>query len=143
MTPAKRCSGTNESGEPCGVPPSFVGEDGFCPAHREGGREKMKELAQRGAQASKANREPSGLDPEELGPLEGHADAKKRLDLICRAVLTGRISDRRAQAAIRAVSEWVKAHEGELTALVVEDLQEEVERLQTELDGRPKLRREK
>lgn len=58
-------------------------------------------------------------------------------------MLTGRISDKVAHAATRAVREWVRTHEGELTALVVEDLQEEVERLRAELEGRPQLKREK
>jgi len=79
---------------------------------------------------------PPGLSPEDLPPLETHRDAKMWLEVVGRAVATGRLSDRSGQAVIRAVSEWVKAHEGELTAHVVDDLQEEVKRLKDELGGR-------
>lgn len=97
----------------------------------------MKELSMKGALASE---KPKGLAPEELPPLESHAEAKAWLEAIVRAVAIGRLEERPAQAAIRTVSEWVKAHEGELTALVVEELQDEVERLQAELSGHERRR---
>jgi len=79
---------------------------------------------------------PPGLDPEDLPPLETHRDAKAWLETAGRAVATGRLSEKAGNVVVRAVSEWVKAHEGELTAHVVDDLQEEVKRLKDELGGR-------
>lgn len=141
MSPARRtCGGTNADGAPCKSP--VVGPGGYCPAHRPGGQEEMRRRARRGAEVANAERTPPGLEPDELPPLESHADAKRWLETVGRAVATGRLTDRAGQAVIRAVSEWVKAHEGELTALVVDELQEEVERLQRELGSRkrPQLR---
>lgn len=95
----------------------------------------MVRRARRGAYARNNNSGPSGLDARELPPLESHGDAKLWLERIGRAVSTGRLGDKEANAAIRAVSEWVRAHEGELTAYVVDDLADEVARLKEELDG--------
>lgn len=115
--------------------------DGYCAAHRPGGQERMRELAKRAVRARQLQTE--GLAPAELPPLEDHADAKLWLERLGRAVATGRLGERAAQASIRAVSEWVKAHEGELTAHVVDDVEAELERLKAELSGRPLLAREK
>ncbi len=49
--------------------------------------------------------------------LRTHEDAQNWLETIGRAVATGRLSDRQAQAAIRTVAEWVKAE-----ALLVEQM---------------------
>lgn len=142
----RSCRGTNATGDPCGAPSRFVGDDGWCPPHRPGNREALREAGRKGTAAHHGNGardspEPEGLDPEALPPLRDHADAKKRLDLIGRAVLTGRIGDKVAHAATRAVREWIRGHEGELTARVVDDLEQEVERLQREVEGsgRPRL----
>ena len=75
------------------------------------------------------------MTAEELPPLKDHGDAKIWLERISRAVATGQLTDRSASAAIRGVSEWIKAHEGQLTAHVVDDLQGEVDRLKNELAG--------
>lgn len=125
----RSCRGTNAAGEPCGSP--VVGEDGWCPAHRPGGRERLREIGAEGGRAAhEGGSTPTGLDADALPPLAAHGDAKTWLEAIGRAVATGQLGERAAQAAIRAVSEWVKAHEGELTAVVVEELQQEVSRLQ-------------
>ena len=55
-------------------------------------------------------------------------------------MLTGRIGDRAAQAAIRGVEAWLKAEGERLAAQVVEELKVEVDRIKAELAGRPKLR---
>lgn len=136
-----RCQHVKDDGTPCRSPEGFVDEEtGYCHAHGPDADEVMSERGRAGARASNRGK---ALDPDELGTLEDHSDAKAALDQIRRAVLTGRISDKVAHAATRAVSEWVKAHEGELTARVVDDLESEVERLQSELEGRPRLKREK
>lgn len=137
----RRCQGTNAKGLPCAAPPEFVDpETGYCKAHGPGGRERMKAMAARAVKAREP--QPDGLTPEELPELTDHASAKARLDLIGRAVLTGRIRDKVAHAATRAVSEWVKAHEGQLVSEDVEALRGRLEELEREL-GRPALTREK
>lgn len=129
------CNGTNTSGEPSGAPPELVdSETGYCPAHSAEGRDRMKEIASRGGKAAAAKAS-GGLHPDDLTELASFEDAKARLDLISRAVLSGRIESKVAQAAIRAVSEWV-ATEGERAANEdLEALAEELERLKEELDG--------
>lgn len=130
-----RCNGTNASGEPCGAPPELVNRDtGYCPAHSPEGHNRMKEIASRGGKAAAAKAS-GGLHPDDLTELESFEDAKRRLDLVSRAVLSGRIESKVAQAAIRAVSEWVST-EGERAANEdLEALADELERLKEELDG--------
>ena len=126
MSEQRSCSGTNAAGDPCGAPPNVVDpETGRCPAHATEGKERMRELGRKGAEASRA--EPEGMPPDTLNPLTCFEDAKARLDLICRAVLEGRIDERAANAAIRAVSEWVKTEGDRLSAQVVEELEERVQ----------------
>lgn len=129
------CNGTNAAGEPCGAPPELVdAEMGYCPAHAPDGPVRMREIASRGGKAAAAKAS-GGLHPDDLGELETFDDAKARLDLISRAVLSGRIESKVAQAAIRAVSEWV-ATEGERAANEdLEALAEELERLKEDLEG--------
>lgn len=119
----RRCAGVNTEGLPCQSP--IVGEDGYCSAHRPGGEERMKRLAAKGAAASRRG----GLDPDELGELHTHTDAQRWLEVIGRAVASGRLGDRAAQAAIRAVAEWVKAEGERATAEIVDELKTEIERL--------------
>lgn len=138
-----RCKYVKEDGTRCGSPESFVDPDtGYCHAHGPEGSERMAERGRRGAE-SRWHEKPEGLDPEELPPLERHADAKAWLEAIGRAVATGRLADRPAQAAIRAVSEWVSTHGEELVAEDVEALRGRLEALEGELAGRPALHREK
>lgn len=137
MPEKRRCSSCGAAG---------VGKDGLCKACRierdegpEAKREYMAKIGRRGAY-SLHSQKAKGLDEKELPPLESHEDAKQRLDLISRAVLTGRIGDRPAQAAIRGVEAWLKAEGERLAAQVVEELKVEVDRIKAELTGRPKLR---
>lgn len=115
----RQCAGTNARGEPCQSP--MAGEDGFCPAHRPGGETEMRRRALRGAIASRRAR---GLAPGELGALESHSDAKRWLRLIGEAVVTGRLSNRDAQAGVKAVEAWLKAHGEGVVAKDVAELRE-------------------
>ena len=63
-------------------------------------------------------------------------DAQDWLETIGRAVATGRLSDRQAQAAIRAVSEWVRTAGERATAEVVDELRAEVDRVKREMAAR-------
>ena len=134
-----KCKGITRSGEPCRAPEHMVDESGYCHAHGPGARERMAERGRKGALSLRRKVKGSGLTEEDLGALGSYEDAKRWLETIGRAVATGRLGDRAAQAAIKAVSEWVKAEGERLTATVVEEVWEEVERLKAEL-GRKRRR---
>lgn len=98
-----------------------AGEDGLCKPCRierdegpEAKRRYYRELGRKGGYASGTGQE--GLDPEELPELETFEDAKMWLEAIGRATATGRLKDRSAQAAIRAVEAWLKAEDDRLEA---------------------------
>lgn len=134
MTDKRSCSGSNASGEPCGAPPELVdAETGYCPAHAPEGSDRMREIASRGGKAAAAQGRDS-LHPDDLGELESFEDAKARLDLISRAVLTGQIGTKVANAAIRSVREWVRAEGERAAAEDLEALREELERVKEEMD---------
>ncbi len=80
-------------------------------------------------------RQARGLDHDELGPLQSHQDAKRWLEVVGRAVASGKLGERAAQAVIRAVSEWVRAEGQRFTVTAVEKLREEVERIRQSLAG--------
>ncbi len=126
----RKCQGTNASGEPCQNP--AVGLDGWCDAHRPGNEGEMRRRALKGAIAS---RRAKGLGEDELGPLSSHEDAKRWLETIGRAVASGRLGDRAAQAAIKAVSEWVKAEGERLSKTVLDELRAEIDELKAEMQG--------
>ncbi len=127
-----RCRGRNARGEPCGAPESFVNPSGWCPAHRPGGRERLREAGRLGAEVSKqVRRKWKGLRPGELGPLRTPQDAERWLRIIGQAVTEGRLRNRDADAGTRAVREWLRAHE----AGVVTDRVEELRRKLSELKG--------
>lgn len=131
-TEKRSCQGTTDEGDPCGAPEGLVDpETGFCPAHGPGGRSEMSRRGTRGAYASHKG----GLKDQELPKLEDHEDAKRWLELIGRAVATKRLSDRRAQAAIRAVEAWMKAEAEQLGAEAIEGLQERLSELEDEVAG--------
>ena len=133
----RRCAGTRADGTPCQAPENLVDPDtGLCPSHSPGAPERLSEAGRKGAEATRRKHfTPSALDPDDLPPLRDHDSAKLWLERIGRAVATGTLSDRSATAAIRAVSEWLKAHEGALVAEDVQALRDRLEALESELGG--------
>ncbi len=93
----------------------------------------MAERGRKGGLATKRKMASPGLKSDELPELRTHEDAQGWLETIGRAVATGRLSDRQAQAAIRAVSEWVKAEGERATAEVVNELRFEIDRVKAEI----------
>jgi hypothetical protein len=73
--------------------------------------------------------EPPGLDPDELPPLDSHDAAKTWLEIIGRAVTTGRLGDKAAQAAIRAVRNWLEAEADRLEREKIREMEEAIEEL--------------
>ncbi len=122
-----RCRGRNEQGEPCGAPESFVNPSGWCPAHQPGGRERLREAGRLGAEVSKqVRRKWKGLRHDELPPLRTPQDAEVWLETLGRAVAEGRLRNQDADAATRAVREWLKALEAGKVTEHVEELREQV-----------------
>lgn len=132
-----RCSATNVRGEPCKAPSSLVDpESGLCPAHAPGGRERLREAARKGAQATARRLQGDGLAEDDLPSLRTPRDAATWLERIGRAVATGQLANRDADAATRAVRVWLQAHEqGE-----VRDRMEELESTVEQLKGTRGLR---
>lgn len=105
----RNCKGETDAGEPCESP--FVGDDGYCPAHRPGGREKLREAGRKGGQAMAQRLSAAGLDPDDLPPLTSHDAAETWTDVVGRAAATGKLSSSAANAALRAVSIWEDVRE--------------------------------
>ena len=124
-----KCKGVTRAGEPCRAPEHMVDQSGFCHAHGPAARERMAERGRKGALSLRRKVKGSGLTEDDLGALESHQDAKRWLETIGRAVATGRLGDRAAQAAIKAVSEWVKAEGERVGAVEFEALRQDVEKL--------------
>ena len=98
-----------------------------------------KLAAEAGRKSGAARRQAKG-GPGDLGPLEDHADAKRWLTQIGRAVAAGEMDHRAGYASIRAIETWMKAVAEEMTVLVVKDLAGEVKRLKAELGAtRPRV----
>lgn len=114
------CRGTRDDGNPCESP--FVGEDGFCTAHRPGGREELVERGRRGAKATARKLRGSALTADDLPPLRNHAAAETWTDRIGRAAAIGHLSPNAANAALRAVREWREAHEAGRVSERLEEL---------------------
>ncbi len=128
-----KCQGKKADGTACGALPHLLDENGLCPAHRPGGREAMAERGRKGGLATKRRNVSPGLRAEELPKLRTHEDAQNWLETIGRAVATGRLSDRQAQAAIRAIAEWVRAEGERQTSEVVNKLRAEIDRVKSEI----------
>lgn len=111
-TDNRRCQATNASGEPCGAPPSMVDpEKGLCPAHQKGGRERLSAAGRKGAEAVQRRLRGDGLQEEDLPPLESPQAAERWLEAVGRAVATGSLGHNEGRTVVRAVREFLRAHE--------------------------------
>ena len=125
-----RCKARKADGSPCMAPPSLVNPaTGLCTSHAEGAAERLRASGRRGAQVTARRFKGKGIRPEELGPLETHSDAKRWLRLIGEAVVTGRLSNRDAQAGVKAIEAWLKAHGESVVAKDVAELREALDAL--------------
>ena len=70
-----KCSGKKADGTACGALAHLLDEEGFCPAHRPGGRETMAERGRKGGLATMRKVASPGLNPEELPDPRTHVDA--------------------------------------------------------------------
>lgn len=126
------CKGFNTGGERCEAPDNTLDGEGYCPAHRAGGLATMREIAAKGGAATKAKHDGGGFTVDELTALVTLEDSKLALVQVRNAVLSRRITDREANAATKAVSEWVKAEAALTSRKVVDDLTAEQARVKAD-----------
>lgn len=117
-------------------------DDGLCQPCRkveegeyETRSEAMSALGKKGGAATKRAWDAErGVDPDELPPLETHEAAEVWLDVVGRAVVTGRLESKRAQACVRAVQTFLDARAERLQADRLRELREKLEKLEEELE---------
>lgn len=117
MPPERTCGATRADGSPCGAPSSFVDPaTGLCPAHAEDASERLREAARKGGEATARRLRREGLEEDELPALESPRAAERWLEAVGRAVATGRLGHNEGRTVVRAVREFLRAHEaGEVT----------------------------
>ncbi len=123
MSTEARCRATKAAGEPCGASPQLIGEDGFCPAHRPGARERLSEAGRKGAEALRDKYRKPNVQADAWA-LESPSDAQEWLQRIASAVLGGEITHHQANAASKALKTWLDAEGARLDVADVEELQE-------------------
>lgn len=115
--PRRTCRGTNAEGDPCESP--VVDENGWCPAHGPDGSEKMSEIGRKGAESTAKKLKADGLEASDLPDLDHPRDAERLLEVVARAVATGRLAHNEGKAIARLVREWLRARDaGEVEARV-------------------------
>lgn len=118
-----------------------AGKDGLCNACRavkegeyENRTEYYRAIASKGGKESAKYRTKKGVEADELPPLTDHAAAEVWLDVVGRAVVVGRLDNRDAQAAIRAVDTFLKARAEKEQSERIGQLRERMEELQAQLE---------
>jgi hypothetical protein len=86
-------------------------ETGFCPAHAPGGRERLLKAARKGGEATARKLARQGLGDEELPPLGSPQAAELWLEVVGRAVASGRLGHHEGRTITGAVREWLKARD--------------------------------
>lgn len=106
------CEYVKDNGEPCGAPASLVDpETRLCWTHSEEGREKIREAASKGGQATARRLKGKALDEEELPPLDSPQAAERWLEAVGRAVATGKLGHNEGRTVVKAVREFLRAHD--------------------------------
>ena len=123
-----RCRAKNAAGKPCRAPEGMVDPiTRYCPAHRPGATERLREAGKKGAEVStRLKQKATGLSSDELPPLDSPQAAATWLEAIGRAVACGRLANRDAVAATKAVREWLRAHEAGTVTEQVDELRRKV-----------------
>lgn len=126
MVRDRQCKGTLADGARCGAPQGLVDPlSGYCRAHDPATEEERLAASRRGGEATRA-RYSRALQAEDLPTLDSPQAAARWCDIIGRAAATGRLSASAAQAALRSVSECLRAIEAGDTAERLDALQEQV-----------------
>ncbi len=133
-----RCKAIRVDGRPCRAPDRMLDAKGLCPAHRPGATERLREAGRKGAEVSiRLKQKATGLSSDELPSLDSPQAAATWLEAIGRAVACGRLANRDAIAATKAVREWLRAHEAGAMAEQVGELRRKVEELKK--DDQPEV----
>lgn len=112
MSPERTCRETTADGRPCRAPSNLVDpETDLCPAHAEDGRERLREAARKGGEATARRLKGKGLSEDEIPPLRRPHDAQRLLEVVIRAVATGRLGHNEGRTIVRGVREFLRAHE--------------------------------
>lgn len=112
MPSERSCQHVKDDGTRCNAPSQFVDSaTSLCWTHSEEGREKAREAAKKGGEATARKLRGKALQEGELPPLTNAGAAETWCDIVGRAVVTGRLSHNQAQAALRAVREWRESHD--------------------------------
>ncbi len=126
-----RCQATTVAGRPCAAP-VVNPVTGYCPAHGAGGRERMRDRGRKGAEATRAKWRGKGLRDEELPELCTPQDAEAWLEMLGRAVATGRLGHHEGRTVVSAVQQWLRAHEAGAVSERVERLRRQLDELRTD-----------
>lgn len=121
-----KCKATKDDGTPCRALEHLVDETTqLCPAHSKGGRQRMSKRAR------------SRKGTLELPPLTSHEAASESLDLIARAVASGRISNQKGATLGRLVESWLKSEGARMVADDVERQNATIKALRKQAAGKP------
>lgn len=112
MSTELRCAKRAADGSRCKAPPNLVNPStNLCPAHSPGAAERLREAGRRGGAAQARKIKPTGLEEDELPPLDSPQAAERWLEAVGRAVATGRLSQGAGRTVVSSVRAWLKAHE--------------------------------
>ena len=92
----------------------------------------MRELASLGGKATALKHDGEAFTADELDPIVTLEDAKAALDEIRIAAMSRRLTHAEANAASKAVSEWVRAESVAVTGRLVNELHAELEKQKAE-----------
>lgn len=86
----------------------------------------LKQIASKGAQASKAKRGQHALRVDDLPPVIDHASAKAWLQALVRGVASGRMSRSLAAETRKIIKFWLQAHRQEVTDKQFAELSDQI-----------------
>lgn len=130
------CQGTRDDGEPCQS--KIINDEGFCVAHRPGGKDELSRRGKKGgtiAQHLKGNR----VTREDLGPLDTYEDVQRWCYQVALGVAEGRMKEKAANSIVRVLKVWAEAEAESRTVEIVDELQDEIDRLKGQLDEGPEV----
>jgi hypothetical protein len=124
-----QCRGTNADGAPCQSPSRFLDVDGYCEAHRPGGREFMRTIGTAGGEATRAKYGARPFTEAELVPLTDAAGATSQ---VYTAVMCGRLTHAQGNVALKAIEVQLKAEAAAREQRLVDELYAKQETLERE-----------
>lgn len=129
MTKGSICGHEKDDGQTCEADFGLCPDCGKCWSHCPHRAEERQEARKRGGQATKRRYGATGLRDEELPPLESPQAAERWLEIVGRAVGTGRLAYQDGKAVVMAVKEFLRAHERGAMEEELQELREQVAEL--------------